>query len=80
MTLTRAQQVELLLTRRDAVLNQLAEMNATAIGALPNTNGTGDHIDHVGLRKSLYDELKDIDAILELMQGPSESHTRGRLV
>lgn len=79
MTLTRAQQVDALLTRRDAVLTQLAEMAATSIGGMPNTNGTGDHLDHVGLRKSLYDELRQINDVLELLEGPAESHSRGRL-
>lgn len=68
-----------LLTRRDAILTELAAMATGSLGALPNTSGTGDHIDQVGYRKSLYAELKDINATLELMGGPIESISRGRL-
>lgn len=68
-----------LLTRRDAVLQQLAEMASTSPGGLPNTSGTGDHVDHVGLRQSLYAELKQIDDLLARLEGPQESISHGRL-
>ncbi|RCS43943.1 hypothetical protein DTL42_18325 [Bremerella cremea] len=68
-----------LLTRRDAVLQQLAEMASTSPGGLPNTSGTGDHVDHVGLRQSLYAELKQIDDLLARLEGPQESISLGRL-
>ncbi|TWT30713.1 hypothetical protein [Blastopirellula retiformator] len=68
-----------LLARRDAILTELAAMATSDVGALPNTSGPGDHIDHVGYKKSLYDELKQISDTLELIQGPAESISRGRL-
>lgn len=79
MTKSTTQVVNDLLTRRDAVLQQLAEMAATSPGGLPNTSGTGDHIDHVGLRQSLYAELNEIDSLLARMEGPRESISQGRL-
>ena len=79
MPKTTTQVIQDLLTRRDAVLDQLAEMVSTSPGGLPNTSGTGDHVDHVGLRQSLYAELKEIDALLARLEGPHESITRGRL-
>lgn len=79
MTKSPAEVISDLLTRRDAVLSQLAGLTATSVGALPNTAGSGDHVDHVGLRRSLYQELADIDAALERIAGPRESISRGRL-
>lgn len=79
MAKTQAEVIADLLTRRDAVLEQLAAMTSSSVGGLPNTSGTGDHIDNVGLKNSLYDELDRIDTVLEKIQGPSESVSRGRL-
>lgn len=79
MTKSPAEVISDLLTRRDAVLSQLAGLTSTSIAALPNTSGTGDHVDHVGLRQSLYRELADIDDALERIAGPRESISRGRL-
>lgn len=79
MTKSHTEVVTDLLTRRDAVLTQLAELGSTSVGALPNTAGSGDHVDHVGLRQSLYRELADIDQTLERIAGPHESISRGRL-
>ncbi|MEW4564713.1 hypothetical protein AB1K70_19390 [Bremerella sp. JC770] len=79
MTKSQTEVITDLLTRRDAVLGQLAGLSSTSVGALPNTSGTGDHVDHVGLRQSLYRELADIDAMLEKIAGPQESISRGRL-
>lgn len=71
--------IQKLLTRRDAVVQQLAEMVSTSPGGLPNTSGTGDHVDHIGLRQSLYAELKEIDELLARIEGPQESISQGRL-
>jgi len=79
MTKTQTQVIADLLTRRDAVLTQLAGLGSTSVGGLPNTSGTGDHVDHVGLRQSLYQELAEIDEMLERIAGPQESISRGRL-
>ncbi|MBA2116792.1 hypothetical protein [Bremerella alba] len=79
MTKSQTEVITDLLTRRDAVLAQLAGMTSTDVGALPNTSGTGDHVDHLALRQSLYRELADIDEMLERIAGPQESTSRGRL-
>lgn len=80
MALSKKQIREKLYQRRDAVLEQLATLTAQSLGGLPNTSGTGDHIDHVAYKKSLYEELSDIEKALEILEGPQESHTRGRLI
>lgn len=79
MTKSQSEVITDLLTRRDAVLAQLAGLSSTSVGALPNTSGTGDHVDHVGLRQSLYGELTEIDELLQRIAGPRESISRGRL-
>lgn len=79
MTKSQSEVITDLLTRRDAVLEQLAGLGSSSVGALPNTTGSGDHVDHVGLRQSLYRELAEIDELLERIAGPQESVSRGRL-
>lgn len=79
MTKSQSEVITDLLTRRDTVLEQLAGLSSTSVGALPNTTGSGDHVDHVGLRQSLYRELAEIDELLERIAGPQESVSRGRL-
>lgn len=79
MSKTKAQIITDLIARRDAILTQLAAMGPTAPGGLPNTSGTGDHVDHVGLRQSLYAELNELDGLLEKLCGPHESISHGRL-
>ena len=79
MTKSPTQVASDLLSRRDEVLNQLAGLASTSVGALPNTSGSGDHVDHVGLRQSLYRELNEIDQLLERVAGPHEIVSRGRL-
>ncbi|QDU75437.1 hypothetical protein Pan97_24690 [Bremerella volcania] len=79
MTKSQQEVIADLLARRDAVLAQLAGLSSTSVGALPNTTGTGDHVDHTGLRQSLYRELAEIDQLLERIAGPHEAISRGRL-
>lgn len=80
MSKSKAQIITDLLARRDTILTQLANMSPTTAGGLPNTSGTGDHVDHVGLRQSLYAELKELDVLLEKLSGPHESISHGRLI
>lgn len=60
MAKTVAEQITALETRRDAILDELAEMGPTKAGGLPNRSGTDVNVDHVGYRRSLIDELRDI--------------------
>ena len=50
---TRAENIE---TRLDAIATELAAMDATQAGGLPNANGP-ETIDHVGYRMSLLSEM-----------------------
>lgn len=70
-----------LLTRRSAILSELAAMDSTKAGGLPNAQGGGDmvKIDHVGYRKSLYEELAMINSALSAIQGPVIHETIGEI-
>lgn len=47
--------------RRDAIGVELAALSATAAGGKPNMGGVaGGSVDHTGYKKSLYDELAEI--------------------
>lgn len=60
-----------LLTRRSAIIAELAALDSTKAGGKPNTTGGGDKvsIDHVGYRKSLYEELAQINSMITAIQG-----------
>ncbi len=82
MTKTPTQMMEDLAARRDAIFAELAGMSTTSPGGLPNTSGTGDHVDHQGYKQGLYDELDRIDVLLEKLQfanGGQSQVRRGRL-
>lgn len=51
-------------TRRDNVAAELAAMAPTRAGGLPNVGGEGVNTDHVGYRKSLWDELLSLRKLL----------------
>lgn len=48
-------------TRRAAICAELSVLSATAPGGKPNAGGNGSTVDHTGYKKSLYDELAQID-------------------
>jgi len=79
--MTVATDIENLLTRRSAILTELAAMSTGTAGGLPNLEGGGDmvKVDHVGYRKSLYDELRDIDSLIASIQGPTISEWQGEV-
>lgn len=54
---------ENLVARRDAIGVELAALNAAAIGGKPNVKNQdgGTVLDHTGYKKSLYDELAEIN-------------------
>lgn len=72
-----ATDAENLLTRRSAILAELAALDSTKAGGLPNTTGGGDKvsIDHVGYRKSLYEELAQINSMISAAEGSVISET-----
>lgn len=70
-----------LLSRKQAIALELAGIAGGAApngvpGSLPNASGAGS-IDHVGYRKSLYEELKNIDEAIAILQGPYEILQQG---
>jgi hypothetical protein len=72
---------ELLIVRRDAIVDELTAMSSTAAGGLPNASGGGDklHIDHVGYRMSLYQELEQIEKRLLALEGTTIIETIGEI-
>jgi hypothetical protein len=74
-----ASDLENLTTRRSAILAELAALSSSAAGGRPNINGGGmGVVDHVGYKRSLYDELKEINSQIDVLQGPWEIPLEGR--
>jgi hypothetical protein len=61
-----------LLTRRSNVIAELAAMTSTANGGKPTYTIDGQQVDHVAYRKSLYDELRELNHQITILQGPFE--------
>jgi hypothetical protein len=57
-----ATDLENLKARYSAICAELAAMGQTKPGGLPNADATG--IDHVGYRKSLLDELRELRRLI----------------
>lgn len=53
-----------LLSRRIKLSKRLAEMNDGDVYDKPNAVGDGTHVDHVGARKAILDELKSLDELI----------------
>ena len=65
-----------LIARRSAITAQLASMSLSTPGGLPNvTGGGGVSVDHVGYRKSLIDEMKELQHLIRIAEGPWEQET-----
>jgi hypothetical protein len=47
--------IDKLKTRRDAIIDELNSMTSASAGGKPNSSLTG--VDHVGYKRSLYEEL-----------------------
>jgi len=67
-----ATNTENLTARRDAIYAELAALDSTKAGGKPNTSGAGATVDHVGYKKSLYDELKQINELISAADGAVE--------
>ena len=61
-----------LLTRRSNILAELAAMTSTSNGGKPSYTIDGQQVDHVAYRKSLYDELRELNQQITILQGPFE--------
>lgn len=67
-------------TRRDHVCQRLADLDRDqAAGSRPNvrTADGGTTIDHVGFRKSLYDELEMLDKLIEKAEQAGDGGIEG---
>jgi hypothetical protein len=72
-----ATDLENLQARKAAILAELAALDTTKAGGLPNASGPGVNVDHVGYRDSLYRELEKIDQLIAAAEGPFEVEMRG---
>lgn len=72
---------ELLIQRRNAICAELAALSSTTAGGKPNASGGGDmvHVDHQGYKRSLYEELREINANLAAIEGPTIVETIGEI-
>jgi len=61
-----------LLTRRSNVIAELAAMTSTASGGKPSYTIDGQTVDHVAYRRSLYEELRELNRQIAILQGPFE--------
>jgi hypothetical protein len=73
-----ADDVTNLLTRRSAVTAEIAALDVSAAGGRPNVSGGQGTVDHVGYKRSLYEELAQIDQLLAQLHGPFEVPLEGR--
>jgi hypothetical protein len=74
-----ASDLENLQTRKSAILAELAALTSSTAGGRPNINGGGmGVVDHVGYKRGLYDELKEINSQIDVLQGPWEVPLEGR--
>lgn len=55
-------------TRRAAVAAELAALSTSAAGGLPNTDGPGVNVDHVGYKDGLYRELESLDRAIKAIE------------
>lgn len=51
-------------TRRAKLAQRLASMDDGDKYDKPNSTGDGTHVDHVGARKAILDELKQLDGLI----------------
>jgi hypothetical protein len=63
-----ATDLENLQARRTAICAELAALGTTKAGGKPNSTAAG--VDHVGYKKSLYEELAAIDQAIAAAEGP----------
>lgn len=61
-----------LLARQQAITDELAAMTSSRNGGKPTYTIDGQTVDHIGYRKSLYEELAFINQQISVLQGPFE--------
>lgn len=60
---------EAIQARMTAIYLELAALDSTKPGGLPNSSGGGDSIDHIGYKDALYRELEKLRELLPLADG-----------
>lgn len=68
---------ENLVTRRSAILAELAAMTSTSAGGGLNHTALGRSFDHVGYKDGLYRELAMIKEQLGALEGPIDDSVQG---
>jgi len=67
--------IDKLKTRRDAIIDELNSMTSASAGGKPNSSLTG--VDHVGYKRSLYEELAMLQKQLAGYADPFEIGIEG---
>ncbi|MBT7069660.1 MAG: hypothetical protein HN975_02065 [Anaerolineae bacterium] len=62
-------------TRRLAISVELAAMGITKAGGLPNRASEGINVDHVGYRKSLWEEMMALDDLITQLESEADGST-----
>ncbi len=70
-----ATDLEHLQNRKSAVLAEIATIDSDAAGGLPNSQASG--VDHQGYKAGLYAELKEIDLLIAVAEGPWQEESQG---
>lgn len=68
---------ENLLTRRSAILTELAALTSSSAGGGLNHTALGRSFDHVGYKDGLYRELEMIKGLISAAEGPVDDSVQG---
>lgn len=69
--------IDNLVARRSAVLAELAALDPTKAGGLPNILNGGVVVDHSKYKNDLYAELDRLNAMITAFEGPWEVVSKG---
>ncbi len=72
-----SEELNQLKTRRAAITAEISQLNQSTAGGKPSYTIDGQSVDHVGYRKSLYDELDRINQAISALSGSIELTSRG---
>lgn len=64
--------LDYLVLRKTAIHKELSELSTSKVGGGVNSSGAGVGVDHSGYKKSLYEELTEIDKRISIEQGSFE--------
>ena len=69
--------IDNLVARRTAVLAEIAALDSTKAGGLPDVQGGGVAIQHQAYKNGLYEELERLNAMITAFEGPWEVVSKG---